>query len=188
MKKIMFNDKYGLTDAVLRHRKTMTRRLVGNCMTEDDIKAYLKGYTELANKCAQYKIGEVVAVAQTYKDIMEKEYVNRRAEDEICSLVAESHPGCTNKMFVKAELMPHIIRITDIKVERLQDISDEDCIKEGILESYTGYSYEYKGKNGFGYYGFSHIKDAFASLIDGVSGKCTWENNPFVFAYEFKPY
>lgn len=28
MKKIMFNDEYGLTDAVLQGRKTMTRRIV----------------------------------------------------------------------------------------------------------------------------------------------------------------
>ena len=34
MKKIMFNDRFGLTDAVLDGKKTMTRRLVGNRMTK----------------------------------------------------------------------------------------------------------------------------------------------------------
>ena len=37
-------------------------------------------------------------------------------------------------MFVKADLMPRHIEFTDRKVERLQDISDEDCLKEGIYE------------------------------------------------------
>ena len=61
MKKIMFNDKYLLTQAVLRGDKTQTRRIV-------------KDGTPLGNfeetmKHAPYKVGEVVAVAQCYLDI-----------------------------------------------------------------------------------------------------------------------
>lgn len=41
--------------------------------------------------------------------------------------------GWTNKMFVRANLMKRHIRITDVKVERLRDISEEDCLKEGII-------------------------------------------------------
>ena len=55
MKKIMFNDKYGLTQAVLVGQKTMTRRV-------------LKGYTQ---KHLPYKVGEVIAIAQPYKDIIQ---------------------------------------------------------------------------------------------------------------------
>ena len=40
--------------------------------------------------------------------------------------------GYTNKMFVKSDLMPHHIKITNIRMEQLQDISEEDCLKEGI--------------------------------------------------------
>lgn len=203
MRKIMFNDYYGLTDAVLQGRKTMTRRAVGNRMTDDDIKAYLKGYTELADKAAPYKIGEVVAVAQAYKDI--EEYNPESYEDVMLdqgTICEASHPyshlmkssGWDNKMFVRADLMPHQIRITDIKVERLQDISDEDAIKEGI-RYYLDYSQ--KERHRF-YYDpipnyrpgamttFSSAKAAFASLIDKVSGKGTWERNPWVLVYSFK--
>lgn len=35
-------------------------------------------------------------------------------------------------MFVKAEYMPHQIRITGIHCERLQDISDTECLEEGV--------------------------------------------------------
>ena len=35
-------------------------------------------------------------------------------------------------MFSKAELMPHQIRITDVRCERLQDISDSECLREGV--------------------------------------------------------
>lgn len=41
--------------------------------------------------------------------------------------------GLHNKMFVRPDLMPHRIKITDIKVERLTDITEEDCRKEGII-------------------------------------------------------
>lgn len=43
MKKIMFNDKYGLTQAVLEGRKTMTRRIVSQCIL-DAAKKYQKEY------------------------------------------------------------------------------------------------------------------------------------------------
>ena len=37
--------------------------------------------------------------------------------------------GC---LIVKSDLMPHHIKITNIRMEQLQDISEEDCLKEGI--------------------------------------------------------
>lgn len=191
----MFNDKYGLTDAVLQGRKTMTRRLVGNRMTEDDIRAYLKGYTELANKCAQYKIGEVVAVAQPYKDIATTDHFLESCLDNWCGFDYKD-AGWSNKMFVRADLMPHQIRITDIKIERLQDISDEDCMREGIyrwkdMKDCPKSLNEFQ-RNRFGYYGvwdaFSTPRKAFADLIDnpGVGGKGTWARNDWQFAYTFK--
>lgn len=177
MKKIMFNDKYGLTDAVLDGRKTMTRRVVGNRMTDDDIKSYLKGYKELADKCAKYKIGEVVAVAQKYMNAFEP-------IDWVDLEVNSDDKGWFNKKFVRADLMPHQIRITDIKVERLQDISEEDCLKEGITYiAGCGYGVRFGGN----YNVFAlNPKWAFAALIDMVNGKGTWENNPYVFAYTFE--
>ncbi|RKW57053.1 MAG: hypothetical protein D8H98_13645 [Prevotella sp.] len=116
MKKIMFNDKFLLTQAVLRGDKTQTRRIV-------------KDGTPLGNfeetmKHAPYKVGEIVAVAQCYLDIGSPQF------DKFGRDVS----GNTNKMFVKAELMPHKIKITNVRIERLQDISDEDCLREGIIK------------------------------------------------------
>lgn len=99
------------------------------------------------------------------------------------------HPGWTNKMFVKADLMPRHIEFTDRKVERLQDISDEDCLKEGIYEDSgddefpPSIFYEFEGNKDNG---FDTPREAFAALIDKVSGKGTWESNPYVWAYEFE--
>jgi hypothetical protein len=87
--------------------------------------------------------------------------------------------------------MLHHIRITDIKLERLQDISDEDCMAEGIAEKsdfprkkslcyfFAGGKHEWDNS-------FSTPRKAYAALIDRISGKGTWDRNPFVFAYTFE--
>lgn len=219
MRKIFFNDKYGLTNAVLQGTKTMTRRIVGNRMTEDDIKAYLKGYTELADKCAQYKIGEVVAVAQSYKDLgYTKEWVEQHISPNPNANwndpFEKKYPGWSNKMFVKPDLMLHQIRITDIKVERLQDISNEDCEEEGIIpvtwrqyhkqdwddlspQRYTDHDVWTLPifKEGIlDPWAESHPdefiadepKTAFYVLIRKMMGVKIWEQNPYVFAYTFE--
>ncbi|MBF1600713.1 MAG: hypothetical protein HXO29_00530 [Prevotella sp.] len=120
MKKIMFSDKYCLTQAVLDGTKTMTRRL-------------LKEGTPLGNweetqKKLPYKVGEVVAIAQSYHTLNKSGYTAPEWLDHVC----ESSAGYENKMFVRADLMPHRIMITDVKIERLQELSDEDCTKEGV--------------------------------------------------------
>jgi len=145
------------------------------------------GNWEETIKHLPYKVGEVVAMAQSYNDIGKPQY------DKFGKGVA----GNSNKMFVKAELMPHHIRITDVKVERLKDISEEDCLKEGIIfiEPFAiigedAYFFAVKRKVRQMYDNilkfFSSPQRAYADLIDKISGKGTWESNPWVVAYEFK--
>lgn len=182
----MFNDRYGLTQAVIEGRKTMTRRIEFNSdlqqmVTDSDSYYYDDGYLVFATQGIdihhvkiRYKVGEVVAVAQSYNEVVR----------EFTSLALV--PGSTNKMFVKAELMPHRIRITGIKCERLQDISDEDCMKEGVLGDVEYDKYEVYDLFGNSDDGFDTPREAFASLIDKVSGYGTWQRNPWVVAYEFE--
>ena len=87
-------------------------------------------------------------------------------------------------MFVQADLMPHQIRITSVRSERLQDITDEDCMKEGI-QVLDG-RYYYRDSEGRIVDDFDNPRAAFASLINKISGRGTWERNPFVWVYEFK--
>lgn len=204
MQKIMFNDRYGLTDAVLRGSKTQTRRLMKPNgviafrglgytryeITGEHLRAWNDDKKEFIVDKLPYKVGEVVAIAQCYEAIF-----GRIGRD--LSLMDEA--GFFNKMFVKAELMPHHIRITGIRVQRLQDISDEDCIKEGIenvpagggIKPYTFYDTKIHIKNdkedGYGWYvDFDTPREAYAALIDRVAGKGTWASNPFVVAYKFE--
>lgn len=191
MKKIMFSDKYGLTQAVLEGRKTMARRAISEDVWQradvyrheyyEDTLGLLPAKKALI-EFSPFKVGEVVAVAQAYKDTFNT--------GQVSPLVAKA--GWTNKMFVRADWMLHQIRITNVRVEKLQDISDEDCMKEGITTMTEG---KYDVGNGYGWDTkidalkrdtFFTPRKAFAALIDKVSGKGTWNSNPWVFVYEFE--
>lgn len=210
MKKIMFNDKYGLTQAVLEGRKTQTRRIAytagrwRDIMVRHDLegvnkgKACLFGDGILLAKSA-YKLGETIAIAQKYEDL--------RKDDEFYRLCGKNgmplecikyEKGCSNKMFVKADLMPHCIRITNIRIERLQDISDEDVIHEGFSNicfnknmgnMLSEWCYDLCYYDAFGNSQSLHstiAKEAYSYLIAKLYGWSLWDSNPYVFVYDFE--
>jgi hypothetical protein len=186
MKKMMFNDKYGLTKAVLELLKSMTRRIADSAGDIDNMefkrfqdgKAVFASATGVARIEPKYKVGEVVAVAQAYQELL---YNIGTAEGAKKFNTLSKTSGWSNKMFVKADLMPHHVRITNVRVERLQDISDEDCLKEGITKP-TFDTFTFDGWKYFAY----NPREAYAALIDRVCRKGTWASNPWVFVYEFE--
>lgn len=185
----MFNDQYRLTQAVLEGRKTQTRRIVSQRYI-DAVKIDVFGsYHGIG---APYVVGEEIAIAQNYKDIVTEAH-NRGYREVMMSsrtgrtiFVNEKTKGWNNKMFVRSNMCFHRIKITNIRVERLQDISYEDCLKEGVAKT------KWEDSDAFYYtskatpHRYNLAKDAFSSLIDKVSGKGTWESNPWVFVYEFE--
>jgi len=233
MKKIMFSEQYGLQQAVLEGRKTMTRRALPK-LVQELLDAYTKGVCvvpesaipvgmsieEFAEQFAKYpgkviithkdeqatftpseeeilekilehstyKVGEVVAIAQKYSQIFTKADLSKR-KGSLGDMITGK--AWDNKMFVQAAVMPHRIRITNIRVERIQDISDEDCLREGVrkLESdgcptmFTFDGWRFKNKVNRCE---DSPKEAFAALIKKLSGKKAWDDNPWVFVYEFE--
>ena len=67
------------------------------------------------------------------------------------------------------------LEVTGVRVERLQDISEEDCIAEGVTLRGTS---RYEGQS----------RDAYADLWDSLNTKrgFGWDTNPWVWAIEFK--
>ena len=198
MKKILFNDKFGLTKAVLDGRKTQTRRIVSQSLIDkyeewhDDVCSIampsgsiietLRDW--LLRKHTRYCAGEVVAVAQSYKDCLVEKPYNR-------AYFLNDRAGWNNKMFVNADKMPHQICITDVRVERLQDISDECCLKEGIIKKWHAPACKnYYYVPGIEVKSVKDVHDtpqeAFAHLINKVSRKDVWQENPYVFVYDFE--
>ena len=211
MKKIMFNTLLGLEQAAIDGRKTMTRRFLNvpkrfhgvdapqlefhknakglyfDCVLIDD-----NGH-ELGQLPLPYEVGEIVAIAQSYHTLNKSGYV----APEWCEHTCESSAGYNNKMFVRADLMPNRIQMTDLWFEHLQDISDEDCLREGIyahtvqldetpgVKPYTSYSYNMLLGSNIKRWWFDTPRKAFAALIDKLNGKGTWDSNPWVVVYPY---
>ena len=209
MKKIMFNERYGVQSAVLTGAKDMTRRTIKGYYKE--VKEYDANYEkhfiaetedgDTVELKPHFEIGEKVAIAQSYEDLANSRYCTELGmmdspttfKKEFCG------KGWRNKMFVKAEHMPHQILISDIKAERLQDISNEDAMREGVYHYDTpprfheGDNYApwaphvkpYKWDSDNLKY-FCEARWAFKHLINKVAGGYIWNRNPWVFAYTFK--
>ena len=217
MKKIMFSERFGLEQAVLAGTKTMTRRIIPDIEIDwnrrgrvtlpvggfkhgvlfMDVRSILgiSDYPAPAKYQPKYEVGEDVAIAQPYKndDVLTYNAYNEDGTAREDGLGRHKEmldsKGYRNKMFVKAEYMPHRIRITGIKVERLQDITEQECICEGIKIKKGNRN----GERPFGEFTFDGwddysftAREAFAALIDRISGRGTWQRNPWVYAYTFE--
>ena len=209
MKKIMFDNHFGLENAVLNGTKTMTRRLVATKGTHKLVEKMIDECDHdgvcnyLINNHSRFQIGDVVAIAQPYESLVKDVYHGQ--EENFANRILEAHGkkkiaevfGWTNKMYVRSDLMPHQIRITDIWIERLQDISDEDCMNEGIYIDETrcfdvetfkdgkAYCFDVTRKHTSTWF-FPTPKLAFEGLIRKMYGKKVWDDNPYVFVYTFE--
>lgn len=200
----MFSDAYGLTEAVLSGRKTQTRRIIPQSVVKKASEYQLKYFEATLDAISEmeaieqiyfverlaklpYQVGEVVAVAQSYKEAGVADYPTPIDDIyyEACNL-----PGWANKLFTKASLLPHQIRITDVRVERLRDITEADCIAEGVekvkeCEDLYRIPIFHKSSR-ISYIHGSSPRAVYAALIDKISGRGTWESNPWVFVYDFE--
>lgn len=200
MKKIMFNDKYGLTQAVLDGSKTQTRRIMKGKplfpsdeiesagVLGDEVQIIANGGESLITMKLPFRVGEIVAVAQSYRDCGGVNEGGVPMWEIISQKVGGTNAGWDNKMFVRADIMPHKIRINDVRVERIQDISDEDCLKEGVRKvvNENGIYIQYYVGKGDNACSFENPREAFAHLINKVSRKDVWSENPYVFVYDFE--
>lgn len=206
MKKILFNNRYGLETAVIERRKTMTRREVKlpDGMKPDDVWNPVMGIDENGRvyftvDCVDgkqrdiyplYQIGEVVAVGQTYEragwkpDTLLEAHFVKNSVRQVGDLPISQLPGWRNKMFTYPTMMPWQVQMTDLWFEHLQDISDEDCLREGVERWLDGYIVsglmERSGRNNRV---FDTPRAAFAALTDRINGRGTWQDNPWVVAY-----
>lgn len=75
--------------------------------------------------------------------------------------------------------------VTDVRVERLQDCSEEDAIAEGIIE----YEPTEEEPAEFAYVDggdiWNNARSAYAALWNSINGADAWEANPWVVAVTF---
>lgn len=189
MKGICFTEPH--FHKVVKGEKTQTRRII---TPEPKIQ---NGW--IVKPKSKYKVGEIVYLKEPYILYEEKyqesktnpsgiqyayKYGNHLPIDEI---TGDSSAKWKNKFFMPESAARYFIKITAVRAEKLQDISNEDCIKEGV-ESYFNVLFQetrykdYLNPNSE----FRYPSSSYATLINKINGKGTWESNPWVWVYDFE--
>lgn len=188
IKPILFNTE--MVRAILDGRKTCTRRLVKFLPGENSqwtgyIKDGLMLYNGRNEPCirkAPYHPGDILYVRETWGEGYEEGTYIYRASDKLAGLPTfkESskliyHPS----IHMPKEAARIWLRVTDVRVERLQDIDGKGCVKEGIEEEPLKYV------------GDEFVKGMFHDLWDSTIKKSDidrygWDANPWVWVIEFE--
>ena len=213
MQGLLFHVPTGMLAAVIEDRKTKTRRLGGlkkvnkkpddwafvgfDEMSEGKFEAAFKkkddkeGYTTVHCK-PRLKKGEVVYVKESYHfNGYNNIYKVDASEDSLAHVKKKNLFKWSNAMFCPhtdkktgLQVARTFLKIKSVRVERLNNITKEDSIKEGIGVVDIVDGVEYFGTRATAFY--KNPIDAFMELIDKINGKGTGKSNPFVFVYEFE--
>lgn len=193
-----------MVNAILEGRKTQTRRIIKHHETIEEIRPVMRcieneydwGKYIITDALGEdfvfkpkYQAGDTLWVRETFAHTSQ---LNLHPSDENCGYVyrADGQPwdeyeGWKWKpsIFMPREASRIRLKVKDVRVERLQDISEEDAIAEGIVDTGFGYlPYMKKSNNKVE----PTARDAFWSLWAGINGKESWDINPWVWVYNFE--
>jgi len=185
MKPIIFNAES--VRAILDGRKTQTRRVVPAFPFSDDWKHW-NGRPEWERRdCPFGQPGDTLWVRETF--LVQPELWAAGHSPQPVHYASDTPRNQAEDYALKPSIhMPRwasriTLKITDIRVERLQDISTDDAAREGItyapgsyeLEWMTPYQRERK-----------RLAD-FQAMWDTINAKrgYPWESNPYVWVLEF---
>lgn len=190
-KPILFST--GMVQAIFEGRKTHTRRVVKGEGTIEKVKDNLcvnrtgKGNSKFV-KMPKYQTGDILWVRETWKESP------KQATWQKYSYKANYHPALAElgkwkpSIFMPKEACRLFLEVTNVRCEKLNDISEEDAGKEGIYVldidpmNPLAFNYTYNGSKK----AFFSTKDGFEHLWKSINGENSWTANPFVWVYEFK--
>jgi hypothetical protein len=178
MKPILFNTE--MVKAILDGRKTVTRRkidrdIINHCDIETDgtLLSYQNNCGDFINPVdlCRYKTGDILYVRETW------------CKNGDTYLYKAGNPHLQNNIHIKWKPSIHMpkeaarifLSVKDVRVERLQDITEEEAEKEGAKA--------YGSNNCSG----TSARIAFAEIWDGTTKpEYEWRNNPWVWVIEFE--
>jgi hypothetical protein len=186
-----------MVQAILEGRKTQTRRIVkpqpkkeldffGWKLPEYIQVAFGRGAkTESLHKFPFGQVGDMLWVRETY--------INLNSVNEEPNYVYKADQPNFHVNFASGEKwkpsihMPKLacriwLKITNVRVERLQGITEEDAIKEGVNKTNSVNEWYYM-KN---VYSTDSPIIAFERLWQSINGKESWNDNPWVWVIEFE--
>ena len=187
-KPILFNTE--MVRAILEGQKTCTRRIVKGAIPDDAMWGYTmftpKGCISCRGVYADeygekffrllYQQGDILYVRETWCKgswMNEKERYYYKADDN--DFLCTWHPS----IHMPKEAARVWLKVTDVRVERLQDIDGKGCVKEGIEEEPLKYV------------GEEFVKGMYHDLWDSTIKKSdldrySWQANPWVWVIEFE--
>ena len=138
----------------------------------------------------RYQVGEVVYIKDAYchkvdpitAEVSFDEFWYRLDNPDVIKVDGDGGPELTkagyeaspwlSPLFMPASAARLFIKITDVRAERLQEITEEDCIAEGMKQQELPFDiapvWQYQ------------------ELWDSINPKYPWEMNPWVWVYQFK--
>ena len=123
----------------------------------------------------------------------------RQLADDISKITYEADPERRNPLWCFGKLRPGMfmprwasrltLYVTDVRVERLQDISKEDARAEGAGLYVPGHGFitEDELRADPGYSNFLAPRLGFEAIWTEINGPGSWAGNPWVAAYTFIP-
>lgn len=172
-KPILFST--AMVQAILNGSKTQTRRMV-KMYKSDEHPLRQNSEWFIENKTCPYgKVGELLWVRETFG-----------FDDAICHYFYKANYDESDINHLKGSWKPSIhmpkvacriwLQITNIRVERLQKITEQDAQNEGATHDRA---------IGYGQIGGSH-REGFINLWQSINGEQSWQQNPWVWVIEFK--
>lgn len=167
--------------AIVGISKKATRRIIKDkhILYMLDVNKCLPSYCAGLDFCPYGKVGDILWVRETFRPLIDCETGEFSRWDYKAGMPDDFYKQYPQKGFKPSIHMPKAaariwLEITEIKIERLQDISEEDAIAEGVetLGLYPGYDVSCKGK--------------FEGLWNSINGMESWEANPWVWVIKFK--
>lgn len=192
--------------AILEDRKTQTRRKVGLdkfcsrvpdgfkieyfveeeseewlAISNDESGEFPAGFNPWI-KCPYGTVGDRLWVRETFAESATGGFVYRADDtDDNWMRRCWGKFAWTPSIHMPRRASRILLEITNVRIERLQNISRDDCIAEGIYEYQDG-NYFYSPENG----GYGSPYAAYKALINKINGAETWGRNPWAWVIEFK--
>lgn len=181
MKPILFNGE--MVKAILDGRKTQTRRVV----------KWVQGNDNRNYAINPFQAEEILYVRETYCELPVKPdgtssgvttHIYYRADGDLRPKAWQGN--WEPSIFMPKAAARIFLRVTDVRVDRLQNITVEDCKKEGIYDDYKTLTKEYHDL----LMSKAYI-ETFAKLWDSTIKKSDlpiygWAASPWVWVVEFE--
>ncbi len=136
----------------------------------------------------KYSKGDILWVRETFQDAKCFDFNMAgfvyKADKHSNKHAQEYNINWQPSIYMPKEAARNFLQVIKVRIERLNKITEEDAIGEGILVDEDGYTCWDYSKNCWGPFGFTP-QESFKTLWESIHGTGTWGNNPWVWVYDF---